>query len=81
MAVPLMLVLFMIPISLGGIGLQEWAYYFVLGMVGVPSAVGLSLGLLYRARAIGFGLLGGVIYPFISQGAQPQNDAPFLQDR
>jgi len=67
-AVPIMLVVFMIPISLGGIGLQEWAYYVVLGIVGVPSAVGLSLGLLYRARAVGFGLLGGAIYPLISSG-------------
>jgi len=63
MAVPIMLVLFMIPISIGGIGLQEWAYYFVLGMVGVPGAVALSLGLLYRAKTVGMGLLGGAIYP------------------
>lgn len=65
-AVPIMLVVFMIPISLGGIGLQEWAYYFVLGMVGVPGAVGLSLGILYRARAVAFGLLGGAVYPFVT---------------
>lgn len=65
-AVPIMLVVFMIPISLGGIGLQEWAYYAVLGIVGVPSAVGLSLGLLYRARAMAFGLLGGAVYPLVS---------------
>ncbi len=66
MAVPIMLVIFMIPISLGGIGLHEWAYYFILGMIGVPGAVGLSLGLLYRARTICFGLLGGAIYPLVS---------------
>ena len=66
MAVPIMLVIFMIPISLGGIGLHEWAYYFILGMIGVPGAVGLSLGLLYRARTVGFGLLGGAIYPLVS---------------
>ncbi len=65
LAVPVLLVLFMIPISVGGIGLQEWAYYFVMGLIGVPSAVGLSLGLLYRARTVAFGLLGGAIYPLI----------------
>ena len=70
-AVPLMLLLFMIPISIGGIGLQEWAYFFVLSMVGVPAAVGLSLGLIFRARTIGFGLLGGIIYPFIEKSTQP----------
>jgi len=66
MAVPIMLVIFMIPISIGGIGLHEWAYYFIMGMIGVPGAVGLSLGLLYRARTVGFGLLGGAIYPLVS---------------
>ena len=66
-AVPILLVLFMIPISVGGIGLQEWAYFFVLGMVGVPGGVGLSLGLLYRARAVAFGLVGGAIYPLLSE--------------
>lgn len=66
-AVPVLLILFMIPFSFGGIGLQEWAYYFVLEAVGVPAAVGLSLGLLFRARSIGFGLIGGMLYPFISR--------------
>jgi len=65
MAVPIMLVLFMMPISIGGIGLQEWAYYFVLGMVGVPGAVGLSLGLLNRTTTLVMGLLGGAIYPLL----------------
>jgi uncharacterized membrane protein YbhN (UPF0104 family) len=59
------------PISLGGIGVQEWAYYFVLGMVGVPGAVGLSLGLLYRARAVFFGLIGALVYPMVSTKEQP----------
>lgn len=67
LAVPLMLLIFTIPISIGGIGLQEWSYYFVLTMVGVPAAVGLSLGLVFRARAIGYGLVGGAIYPFIGR--------------
>jgi uncharacterized protein (TIRG00374 family) len=65
-AVPIILVIFMMPISLGGIGVQEWAYYFVLGMVGVPGAIGLSLGLLYRARAVFFGLIGALVYPMVS---------------
>ena len=55
----------MIPISLGGIGLNEWAYYLVMGILGVPGAVGLSLGLLYRARAVAYALLGMAIYPLV----------------
>lgn len=66
-AVPVLLILFMIPFSFGGIGLQEWAYYFVLEAVGVPASIGLSLGLLFRARSVGFGLLGGALYPFVTR--------------
>jgi len=60
----------MMPISLGGIGVQEWAYYFILEMVGVPGAIGLSLGLLYRARAVCFGLIGGLVYPMVNTKEQ-----------
>jgi hypothetical protein len=67
LVVPIMHILFMIPISLGGIGLQEWAYTIVLGMIGVPGAIGLSVALLYRARTIVFGLLGGALYPLCTQ--------------
>ena len=66
-AVPVLLILFMIPFSFGGIGLQEWAYYFVLEAIGVPASIGLSLGLLFRARSVVFGLIGGMFYPFISR--------------
>lgn len=65
-AVPILLILFLVPVSIGGIGLQEWAYTFVLGALGVPPAVGLSVGLIYRARSVAFGLVGGAIYPFVS---------------
>ncbi|WP_179130922.1 lysylphosphatidylglycerol synthase transmembrane domain-containing protein [Candidatus Entotheonella palauensis] len=67
LVVPIMHILFMIPISLGGIGLQEWAYTAVLGMIGVSGAVGLSVALLYRARTILFGLIGGALYPLCSR--------------
>ncbi len=68
LVVPIMHILFMIPISLGGIGLQEWAYTVVLGMLGVPSAIGLSVALLYRTRTIVFGLIGGALYPLCTRG-------------
>jgi uncharacterized protein (TIRG00374 family) len=58
--------LFAFPISIGGIGLNEWAHYVMLAHVGVPGAIRLSLGLLYRVRIIAYALIGGVIYPFIS---------------
>lgn len=73
LVVPIMHILFMIPISLGGIGLQEWAYTAVLGMIGVSGAIGLSVALLYRARTILFGLIGGALYPLCSR-AWPEGD-------
>ena len=75
-AVPVLLILFMIPFSFGGIGLQEWAYYFVLEAVGVPASIGLSLGLLFRARSVVFGLMGGAMYPFITRGNFVHGPAP-----
>jgi glycosyltransferase 2 family protein len=75
--VPVILILFMIPLSLGGIGVQEWAYYFVLQIVGVPATVGLSLGLLFRARSLAFGVIGGAIYPFVNREPRvTRGDAP-----
>ena len=73
LVVPIMHILFMIPISLGGIGLQEWAYTVVLGMIGVPAAIGLSVALLYRARTIVFGLIGGALYPLCTR-SRPELD-------
>jgi hypothetical protein len=67
MAVPVMFVLCLIPISVGGIGVKEWAYYLVLGMIGVPGSVGLSIALMDRAMVVGFGLLGGAIYPLLKE--------------
>lgn len=75
-AVPVLLVLFMIPISFGGVGVQEWAYYFVLAALGVPGPVAVSLGLLFRARTLLFGLLGGALYPFVTRAGLLQEAEP-----
>jgi uncharacterized protein (TIRG00374 family) len=79
LVVPIMHILFMIPISLGGIGLQEWAYTAVLDMVGVPGAIGLSVALLYRVRIIVFGMIGGALYPLCGQGVPGLRLEPTLQ--
>jgi uncharacterized protein (TIRG00374 family) len=79
LVVPMMHILFMIPISLGGIGLQEWAYTAVLGMIGVPGTIGLSVALLYRARTLVFGLIGGAVYLLYSQKIPVLQLEPTLQ--
>ena len=35
---------------------------FVLGLIGVPMPVGAALGLVFRAKTIVLGLIGGVVY-------------------
>lgn len=61
-AVPFMLLLFSVPISIGGIGLQEWAFFAVLTRIGVPAPAALSLGVVFRVRNIVLGLTGGALY-------------------
>jgi hypothetical protein len=67
-AVPVMLMIFLLPISLGGIGLQEWAHAFVMSILGAPPIVGVSLGLLFRLRSILLGLVGGLVMLIRSGG-------------
>jgi uncharacterized protein (TIRG00374 family) len=70
-AVPVMLLLFSVPISIGGIGLQEWAFFAVLTRIGVPAPAALSLGVIFRVRTIAFGLVGGALFPFSGIRAAP----------
>ena len=64
-AVPIMLLLFSVPISIGGIGLQEWAFFAVLTRIGVPAPAALSLGVVFRVRNIALGLVGGALYAML----------------
>ncbi len=59
---PIIMVITMLPISIGGIGLAEWAYFFTFERFGIAGAVGLSTALLMRAKALLAGLGGGIYY-------------------
>lgn len=61
-ATPVIMVIMLFPVSVGGIGLTEWAYIFVLGLFGVGSEAALSTALLMRAKALLLGLAGGLLY-------------------
>lgn len=67
MGVPIILVISMIPITLGGIGLSEWAYFLIFTKLGATGSLGLSVALLMRVKAVAFGLLGGVFYSSMSE--------------
>ncbi|MBN1464587.1 flippase-like domain-containing protein [candidate division KSB1 bacterium] len=59
---PIVMTITMIPISIGGIGLAESAYFIVFSRMGVAGAVGLSVALLLRAKALVAGIVGGLYY-------------------
>jgi uncharacterized membrane protein YbhN (UPF0104 family) len=54
----------MIPISLNGMGLREYAFLGLFGAVGVPPATCVALGLLTSASLLLSAIPGGVIYLF-----------------
>jgi uncharacterized protein (TIRG00374 family) len=60
--VPVILVVSMIPISVGGIGLQEWAYFFTFAAAGIGGSAGVLVALLMRVKSVVFGIAGGVLH-------------------
>jgi uncharacterized protein (TIRG00374 family) len=59
---PLIALVLMVPISIGGIGVSQAAYPFFYGLAGVPAAHALAVSLLMQAVAIIASLPGGVFW-------------------
>ena len=59
---PLIALVLMVPISIGGIGVSQTAYPFFYGLAGVPAAHALAVSLLMQAVAIVASLPGGVFW-------------------
>ncbi|MBD3374899.1 flippase-like domain-containing protein [candidate division KSB1 bacterium] len=59
---PIVLIITMIPISIGGIGLAEGAYVFTFERLGMLGATGLLVALLMRLKALVAGVIGGLAY-------------------
>jgi len=60
--VPLIMMIALIPITIGGIGTREAAVVYFFSFVGITKSVSLGLSLLNLAFGIILGLLGGVFY-------------------
>jgi len=60
--VPVIMFISSLPITVGGLGLFEWAFFFTFGASGAGSSPGLLVGLLMRAKALLFSLWGGIVY-------------------
>jgi hypothetical protein len=68
--VPLINVLIMLPVSIGGIGVQEGAFIYFFSQVGVTSDEALTVALLFRALTIAVFIPGGILY---IMGDTPEN--------
>ena len=62
-ATPIIMLIMNIPLSLGNIGLMEFAYANVLQLLGYSPALGLSVAILMRLKSLFDAAMGGVLYP------------------
>lgn len=60
--VPLTLLVGLLPISIGGLGVNEGSYVFFFSLFGMSGVDALSIALLLRSRIIFTGLLGGILF-------------------
>ncbi len=63
-AVPLIMVMMNLPISIGSVGLMEFAYTVILGTVGISAEAALATALLMRLHTLVSAGIGGVLYSF-----------------
>jgi len=59
---PLIALVLLVPISIGGIGVNQNAYPFFFGLLGVPHGLALAVSLLMQALIIISGLPGGILW-------------------
>ncbi|MBI4727192.1 flippase-like domain-containing protein [candidate division TA06 bacterium] len=59
---PVIAAISMVPLSINGWGLQEWAFIVFFGRAGVPKAEALSLGFVYHLVAVAISVWGGVLW-------------------
>ena len=70
--VPLILVILMLPISIGGIGVREGAFIFFFKKVGVLPYEAISLALVAFGLCLIWSLIGGVVYAMRDQKKKMQ---------
>jgi len=68
--VPLMNILIMVPVSIGGIGVQEGAFIYFFSQIGISTQAALSVALLFRAVTVAGSLPGGVFYVIEGSGSR-----------
>ena len=67
-ATPIIMLIMNIPVSIGNIGLMEFAYYSVYQIMGYSPSLALSVALTMRFKSLIDGLLGAILQPiFVTQ--------------
>jgi glycosyltransferase 2 family protein len=72
MFIPVVTLVSMIPISLNGMGLREYAFVALFTGIGVPAESAVALGLLSSTVIILSSLPGGVVYVFFKSRSDAQ---------
>jgi glycosyltransferase 2 family protein len=75
--VPVITLISMIPISLNGMGLREYAFMTLFGSIGVPAGACIALGLLSSIVIVLSSLPGGIVYIFFKNKNDEQQMARF----
>jgi len=67
-ATPIIMVIMNLPISFGNLGLMEFGYTAVFGLLGYAPELGLSVAILMRFKSFFDGAIGGILHPiFVTQ--------------
>lgn len=67
-ATPIIMLIMNIPLSIGNLGLMEFAYINVLQIMGYSPELGLAIALTMRIKSLFDGFIGGVLHPiFVTQ--------------
>jgi hypothetical protein len=78
--VPLAMAITALPIAINGLGLQDNAFVFLLGFVGLAPAQALSLSIWLHALRNGTGLLGGIVFALTRSRTAPATNKTTLAE-
>lgn len=80
LAVPVIMFIMNLPFSIGGIGLMEFGYLFVLSLFGVSPALAVSTAMFIRLKIILDAFVGGVFYVVGHKGESLTKNIKVVQE-
>lgn len=69
-ATPIIMLIMNIPLSVGNLGLMEFAYISVFQLLGYSPALALSVALLMRIKSLFDAAIGGIMHPFFIENRE-----------